>query len=148
MTEFSAEEIFEEEDDPNAAFDETVNSDFNTPDPSLSSTLKHPDASTIAQGTGEHSESQQPAFGNNSNIDGEISALPVSHIQACTDILGGSDSIGYNYRSEVQNMSFADLLADNGNNDFTFDNFDFMDNSSNTDGRQWEPYISAVERIF
>jgi hypothetical protein len=58
--------------------------------------------------------------------------------------LGGSASIGYNYRSEVQNTSFVDLLADNGNDfDFAFNNFDFIDNSSNADGRQW-PYRTAA----
>ena len=140
----SAEELFEEEDDPDAAFDETVNSDFNTPHSPLSYTLKLPDASTIAQGTGEHSESQQPlAFGNNSNIDGKPSTR-LSYSSSCTYILGGSASVGYNYCSEVQNMSFVDLLADNGNNfDFAFDNFDFINNSSNADGHQW-PYRTAA----
>lgn len=43
-------------------------------------------------------------------------------------------------------MSFTDLLADNGNNfDFAFNNFDFINNSSNTDsGHLWEPYGSAA----
>jgi len=88
--------MFEEEDHPDAAFDETVNSDFNTPHSPLSYTLKLPDESTIAQGTGEHSESQQPlAFGNSSNIDGKRSTC-LAYSSSCTDILGGSASIGYN----------------------------------------------------
>jgi hypothetical protein len=42
-------------------------------------------------------------------------------------------------------MSFTDLLADNGNNfNFAFDNFDFIDNSSNANGCLWEPYKSAA----
>jgi len=53
--------MLKEEDDPDAAFDEMVNSDFNTPHSPLSYTLKYPDAGTIAQGTGEHSELQQPS---------------------------------------------------------------------------------------
>ena len=107
--------MFEEEDDPDATFDETVNSDFNTPHSPLSYRLKLSDVSTIAQGTGEHSELQQPlAFGNSSNIDGKCSTCLV-YSSSCTDILGGSASICYNYRSEVQNTSFIDLLVDNGN---------------------------------
>lgn len=80
---FSAEEMLEEEEGSDAAFDETVNSDFNTwPLTPLSYVLKLPDASTLTQGTQEHSDSsQQPlAFENGSNIDGEISALLVSFI--------------------------------------------------------------------
>ena len=40
-------------------------------------------------------------------------------------------------------MSFTDLLADNGNNFTSFDNFDFIHNSSNTIGHLWEPYEST-----
>jgi hypothetical protein len=44
-------------------------------------------------------------------------------------------------------MSFIDLLADNGNNfNFAFDNFDFINNSSNTDGRQWPYRTTATNR--
>ena len=87
---------------------------------------------------------QQPlAFGNSSNIDGKCSTC-LTYSSSCTDILGGSASIGYNYHSEVQNMSFIDLLVDSGINfDFAFNIFDFIDNSSNADGRQW-PYRTAA----
>ena len=106
--------------------------------------LKLSDVSTIAQGTGEHSELQQPlAFGNSSDIDGKCSTW-LMYSSSCTDILGGSASIGYNYHSEVQNASFIDLLADNGKNfDFTFNNFDFINNSSKTDRHQW-PYRTTA----
>jgi hypothetical protein len=55
--------MFEEEDDPDAAFDETVNSDFNTTHFPLSSTLKHPDMSSIAQETGEPEHSEYHEYG-------------------------------------------------------------------------------------
>ena len=49
---FSAEEMLEEEEDPDATIDEMVNSDFNTwPLTPLSYVLKLPDASMLAQGT-------------------------------------------------------------------------------------------------
>ena len=69
-------------------------------------------------------------------------------MSSCTDILGGSVAVGYSYRSQVQNTSFADLLADDDGNNFNFgfDNFDFVDlNSSNADGHQWEPFgVAAI----
>lgn len=42
-------------------------------------------------------------------------------------------------------MSFADLLEDDDGNNFNFgfDNFDFINNSSNADGHQWEPFVAA-----
>jgi hypothetical protein len=75
----SAEEMFEEEDDPQADSDVTfddASSDLNppAPHPVIYSTSEYPNTTTITQETGERSqESQQPfTFGNGSDIYGEM----------------------------------------------------------------------------
>ena len=85
----SAEEMFEEENDPQADSDVTFDDTSSELNPVISSTSEYPNTGTIAQETGEHShnsESQQPfTFGNGSNIYGEmgVRSLTISCADAC-----------------------------------------------------------------